>query len=100
MRKNLVKGMAALAICAAFASCSHDTDFEASNQEFTVENLKNEYKVAFEQKYGKVDPNQSWDFTGFTASARTRGTLSNIGMDWILNGYGNSEIYGMTVKQM
>ena len=54
MRKNLVKGMAALCMCAAFASCSHDTDFEASNQEFTVENLKNEYKAAFEQKYGKI----------------------------------------------
>lgn len=64
MKKLMLKGMAALAVCAAFVSCSHDTDFEASNQEFTVENLKNEYKAAFIQKYGEVAPNQSWDFTG------------------------------------
>ena len=78
MRKNLVKGMAALCMCAAFASCSHDTDFESANQEFVAENLKNEYKIAFEQKYGKIDSNQTWDFTTSmfdeATSARTRGT--------------------------
>ena len=44
MRKNLVKGMAALCMFAAFASCSHDTDFETSNR-VRVDNLKNEYSA-------------------------------------------------------
>ena len=70
MRKNLVKGMAALAICAAFASCSHDTDFESANQELVVENLKNEYKANFVKKYGEIDPDQSWDFTNFGNATR------------------------------
>ena len=39
MKTFMWKGMAALAVCAAFVSCSHDTDFEASNQEFTVKGL-------------------------------------------------------------
>lgn len=74
MKKLMLNGMAALAVCAAFVSCSHDTDFEASNQEFTVENLKNEYKANFIKKYGEIDPNQSWDFTNLdVAQARTRG---------------------------
>lgn len=43
------------------------------------------YKANFEKKYGKIDPNQSWDFstmqrygvpTGFDASVRTRGIAS------------------------
>ena len=62
MAKNLLKGMAALAICAAFASCSKDADFESAHQELVAENLKKEYKIAFEQKYGAIDPNQTWDF--------------------------------------
>lgn len=99
MKKFMLKGMAALAVCAAFVSCSHDTDFEASNQEFTVENLKNEYKAAFIQKYGEVAPNQSWDFTGFAANATTRAT-PRVGMDWKQKWYANNERYGMTVAQM
>ena len=95
MAKNLLKGMAALAICAAFASCSHDTDFEAANQEFTVENLKNEYKAAFVQKYGEVAPNQSWDFTGHSFKA-TRGENDQNeqnapSMTWYQYGYGGTE---------
>ena len=73
MAKNLLKGMAALAICAAFASCSHDTDFESANQEYVVENLKNEYKANFIKKYGEIDPNQSWDFTEISNESVTRG---------------------------
>lgn len=89
MAKNLLKGMAALAICAAFASCSHDTDFEAANQEFTVENLKNEYKANFIKKYGEIDPNQTWDFTNLDAAqTRTRGGES---VSWsrisVVNGF-------------
>lgn len=100
MKKQMMKGMTVLFACAAFASCSHDLSIDETA---VVENLKNEYRAAFEQKYGKVDPNQSWDFTGFAAKASTRGTSSNsssVGMDWKQVGYANSEKYGMTVAQM
>ena len=60
MRKNLVKGMAALCICAAFASCSKDPGFETPSQ---IELAKNQYAANFIKQYGEIDPNQSWDFT-------------------------------------
>lgn len=85
MRKNLAKGMAALCMCAAFASCSHNTDFESARQEFVAENLKNEYKAAFEQKYGKIDSNQTWDFSVPYQSlnfARTRFEMNTTGRDF------------------
>ena len=74
MRKNLVKGMAALAICAAFASCSHDTDFESAHQSAVFDNLKNQYSANFIKMYGEINPNQSWDFTSNVnaSQARTR----------------------------
>lgn len=72
MKKNLMKGMAALCVCAAFASCSKDAGFETPTQEQLA---KNEYKANFIKKYGEIDPNQSWDFTnyGSASQARTRG---------------------------
>ena len=74
MCKNLVKGMAALCMCAAFASCSHDTDFESAHQSAVFDNLKNQYSANFIKMYGEIDPNQSWDFTSNVnaSQARTR----------------------------
>ena len=50
---------------AAFVACSHDMDFEGV---YKV-NLKNEYNYNFEKKFGRVDPNQSWDFTSSSNSS-------------------------------
>lgn len=86
MAKNLLKGMAALAICAAFASCSHDTDFEAAHQSAVFDNLKNQYSVNFIKKYGPIDPNQSWDFTGY--SSMTRGEVQSTQKQEGYNFYG------------
>jgi hypothetical protein len=86
MRKNLVKGMAALCMCAAFASCSHDTDFEAPSQ---IELTKNEYKANFIKRYGEIDPNQTWDFTDLTKSAMTRGTATILTLN-LYNGFQTS----------
>lgn len=77
MNKFLLKGMAALYICAVFASCSHDMDFEAANQEFVFENLKNQYSANFIKKYGAIDPNQSWDFTGYSSMTRASETVES-----------------------
>ena len=63
----------------AFTACSHD-DFIDENA--PVNNLKAEYATNFEKKYGKIDPNQSWDFStsqthyrlpSSGSAARTRG---------------------------
>ena len=63
-----------------FVACSHD-DF--IDQVAPVKNLKAEYAANFEKKFGKIDPQQTWDFcrmeptyslssTIFTNVARTR----------------------------
>ena len=64
-----MKGMTVLFACAAFASCSHDLSIDETA---VVENLKNEYRANFVQKYGEIDPNQSWDFTNLSAKTATR----------------------------
>ena len=67
MIKNLMKGMAALVICAAFVSCSHDAGFDAPNQ---FELKKNEYNANFVKRYGPVDPNMNWDMSGYATVTR------------------------------
>lgn len=42
-----------------FVACSHD-DF--IDKDAPVKNLKAEYAANFEKKFGKIDPNQNWDF--------------------------------------
>ena len=74
VKKLVLKGMAVLSASAAFVACSHDSFFDENKAQ---ENIKNEYKASFVQKYGEVDPNQSWDFTSqaLTAAAGTRGSV-------------------------
>ena len=64
-------GIAAVAMTAAFTSCSKDKDFEAVSQ---VQLDEGKYQAAFESRYGKIDPNHDWGFGQFRrgASARTR----------------------------
>lgn len=69
-------------MCAAFTGCSKSTEevFE-QNQAQIADNLKNDYRVAFENKYGKVDPNQSWDFTSVTVT-RAGETMTGVPIDY------------------
>ena len=82
---------------AAFMACSHDTDFESVAED----NVKNQYIAAFEKKYGKVDPNQSWDFTShagvLTRSEPTPAMTWNIGYYGSLN---STDENGMKYKEM
>ena len=81
MKKLVLKGMAALFSCAAFVSCSHDTDFQSTHNEQVFDNLKNQYSANFIKKYGEIDPNQSWDFAnyeyGSNANTRSGGTVES-----------------------
>ena len=63
MKKYLMTGMAALAISAAFTSCSHDDDIEVYTQE-QIANAK--YQQAFESVFGSVNPNVNWGFENQT----------------------------------
>ena len=85
MKKNLIKGMAVLCVCAAFASCSHDPGFETPNQ---VELTKNEYKVNFIKRYGEINPNQTWDFTDLKKSfTRSEDMVTSL---YLYNGFQTS----------
>ena len=89
MKKYLMTGVAALAMCAGFTSCSHDDDIEVYTQE-QITNAK--YKQAFETAFGTVNPNVNWGFDNqtvytfdaegkFTGTRGTRGVNAN-GNEW------------------
>lgn len=79
MKQYLMTGIAAVAMCAAFTSCSHDYGFEQMTQE---ELTQQKYNQAFLNYIGgPIDPNQDW---GFSATRGvTRGiTRSNPGVNY------------------
>ena len=73
MKKYLMTGIAAVAMCAAFTSCSHDTTPMSQEEINQLESQKivNAYNNAFIAKFGQPASNQDWGF-GSGASARTR----------------------------
>ena len=73
MKKYLMTGIAAVTLCAAFTSCSHDMT-PASQEEINAVQAKkvvDTYNAAFVAKFGQPASNQDWGF-GSGASARTR----------------------------
>ena len=84
MKKYLMTGMAALAICAAFTSCSKDTDVFNQNVVQNIEEQKKQdaleknmakvneqYAAAFVNAFGQVGSNVDWGF-GSSIKANTR----------------------------
>jgi hypothetical protein len=76
MKKYLMTGVAALAICAAFTSCSKSEelfDQGAVNQN-QANQVVEQYNQAF-LKYvgGKIATNQTWGFGGYAAGTRAGG---------------------------
>ena len=84
MKKYLMTGMAALAICAAFTSCSKDTDVYNQNVVQNIEEQKKQdaleknmakvneqYAAAFVNAFGPVGSNVDWGF-GSSSKANTR----------------------------
>ena len=83
MKKYLMGGIAAIAICAAFTSCSKSNELfdqnavqqmeEQKKQEIINKNIeaaKANYTAAFEKAFGKVGANVDWGF-GSKAATRT-----------------------------
>ena len=83
MKKSvLLFGLSVLMSSATFVSCSKSDVFE-QNQANMAAAEKAEYRANYEAKYGKIDPNQSWDFTNFSNSSKTRagGAIINNDID-------------------
>lgn len=84
----MMKGLSVLIAGMAFASCSHEVEYDENyaekQQAFKAEQLKLEYKANFEKKYGKIDPNQSWDFTNYSDANRasTRASAQSVTSGW------------------
>ena len=78
MKKYLMTGMAALAICAAFTSCSKDTDVYNSGviQENEAVKAQQAYAEAFIATFGQPAANQDWGF-GSRALTRTENANAN-----------------------
>ena len=95
MKKYLMTGMAALAISAAFTSCSHDDDIEVYTQE-QITGAK--YTQAFEGVFGSVNPNVNWGFDNQTvytidADGNYAGTRG-----FTRGSYPNSNQWGMYIN--
>lgn len=84
MKKYLMTGMAAIAFCAAFTSCSKDENLydPKAIEEMETAQVYEAYNKAFIATFGQVHPNQTW---GFGSSAKTR----NHGIDGAINVNGN-----------
>ena len=73
MKKYLMTGIAALAMCAGLTSCSHDLS-EPTQEEINAvyaKKVTDTYNSAFIAKFGTPAANQDWGF-GSGANARTR----------------------------
>ena len=80
---------------ATFVSCSHDSVYDPNHAEkeqaFKAEQVKSEYKTNFEKKYGKIAPDQSWDFTNYSEvnHGLTRASQQSVSSsrEWLFNGF-------------
>jgi hypothetical protein len=78
MKKYLMTGIAAVAMCAAFTSCSHEID-QVSQEDLNkmaAEKVVNDYNQAFISAFGQPAANQTWGFgTTATRSYNVQGNL-------------------------
>ena len=97
MKKYLMTGIAAVAMCAAFTSCSHDVEPVSQEDLNNLEAQKvlESYNQAFIQAFGQPAANQDWGFN------TTRGFTRNNGQDGAINVNGNmwTECPGVRVNE-
>ena len=68
-------GIAALAMCGMFTSCSHDMSLYSGSQS---EQVLQKYEDTFVETFGEPAPTQTWGF-GSTSAAATRGMTRSVG---------------------
>jgi len=98
MKKYLMTGVAAVAMCAAFTSCSKDSENYSYNPEQIAQNefeaRLTKYKESFVNNFGQPAANQTWGFgVGETRGAMTR---ANIDVNGNLEKYENCPTLGPT----
>ena len=82
MKKYLMGGIAAIAICAAFTSCSKSNELfdqnaaEQQKQQAAIEKKNADFTQSFTNRYGTIDSNNDWGF-GNIGKAATRAAVAN-----------------------
>ena len=86
MKKYLMTGVAAVAMCAAFTSCSKTEDLydPGAVEEMEIASVYEQYNQAFIKTFGQVNPNQDWGFGSNFGKVGTRGVFAN-GNEWAAN---------------
>ena len=72
MKKYLMTGVAALALCAGFTACSHDEDFSFNENEYVESQkalIEAKYQQAFVNAFGQPAKNQTWGFGNYATRA-------------------------------
>ena len=79
MKKYLMTGMAAIAFCAAFTSCSKGEDLydQGAIEQQKELAVKEAYATAFEKAFGKVGENVDWGFGSSRSNTRATGEFAN-----------------------
>ena len=86
MKKYLMSGIAAIAVCAAFTSCSkenlYDENAVIEKNEMAV---REAYAQAFEKAFGKVGANVDWGFGPSRSNTRAHanGAIDVNGNEWL-----------------
>ena len=80
MKKYLMTGIAVLAMCAGFTSCSHDLEAPSQEEinEVNAQKITNSYNQAFIATFGQPAANQNWGF-GTATRAAGSGTITQNG---------------------
>jgi len=87
MKKYLMGGIAAVAICAVFTSCSKNNELfdqnaaEQAKQQTSEQKIISDYQTAFENAFGKPASNQDWGLGQYgsinKAGTRATGEFAN-----------------------
>ena len=78
MKKYLMTGVAALALCAGFTACSNDEDFSFNENEYVEAQkalIEAKYQQAFVNAFGQPAKNHTWGFGN--ATTRATGEFAN-----------------------
>lgn len=80
MKKYLMTGMAAVALCGAFTSCSRESDFGAQTPQQSIQET---YETAFRTRFGDPAPEQNWGFGPSLAASRAMTRSGNTSGDYV-----------------
>ena len=87
MKKYLMTGIAAVAMCAAFTSCSHDVEpvSQEDLNKFEAQKIVENYNQAFIRTFGQPAANQTWGFgtTRGVTRAHADGAIDVNGNEWL-----------------